>query len=54
MNWPADRLTKKEYRELVRLMKKSCDRDWKNETPEQVLIIFANGYYWRKRGSHEA
>jgi len=52
--WPANRLSKREFATLLKLMKKSCDRDWKDETPEQIVTIFANADYWRNwRNQHD-
>jgi len=34
---------------LVAPLKAACDRDWKDETPEQVVSIAANAIYWRGR-----
>lgn len=30
-------------------LKDVLDRDWKDETPDQVITIAANGIYWRTR-----
>jgi hypothetical protein len=32
---------------ITAILKKACDRDWKDETPEQVAQIAANAIYWR-------
>lgn len=34
---------------LLQPLKDACDRDWKDETPEQVVTIAANAIYWRDR-----
>jgi hypothetical protein len=34
---------------LAQLLKDACDRDWKDETPEQIVKIAANGLYWRDK-----
>ena len=39
---------------LVQLLKDACDRDWKDETPAQVVAIAANAIYWRGRSAKEA
>ena len=35
--------------ELMRPLKEACDREWKDETPEQIVTITANAIYWRGR-----
>ncbi len=30
-------------------LKDALDRDWKDETPQQIIVIAANGIYWRTR-----
>jgi len=32
---------------LLKPLKDACDRDWKDETPEQIVAIAANAIYWR-------
>ncbi len=33
--------------QLIQPLKRECDREWKEETPEQVVAIAANAIYWR-------
>ena len=33
--------------ELLQLLKDSCDRDWKDESPEVIIRIACNALYWR-------
>ncbi len=30
-------------------LKDACDRDWKDETPQQIIVIAANAIHWRNR-----
>jgi hypothetical protein len=38
---------RRERDEMVAVLKKAADREWKDETPLQVATIVANGLYWR-------
>jgi len=38
---------------LLQPLKDACDRDWEDETPEQVVAIAANAIYWRGRAANK-
>lgn len=40
---------KREIAELIAPLKAAIDRDWKDETPEQVITIVCNALLWRAR-----
>jgi hypothetical protein len=46
MNW-RDKQVKAAMEKLVAPLKVQCDRDWSDETPEQVVSIACNAIYWR-------
>ncbi|MDA4129237.1 MAG: hypothetical protein OK457_00550 [Thaumarchaeota archaeon] len=39
--------------QLVAPLKKQCDRDWKDETPEQIVAIACNAIYWRTEAARD-
>jgi len=42
-------ITLKRLNELLQPLKDSCDRDWKDESPAQIIAIAANAIYWRDK-----
>jgi hypothetical protein len=34
---------------MLQPLKDACDRDWKDESPDQIITIAANAIYWRDR-----
>lgn len=44
----------RERDELLKVLKDACDRDWKDETPLQVVTIAANAIHWRGQRAEKA